>query len=303
MTAIGVLQILVLLRGGRPGVTKPLGLFMARVFQGERTFLHPVLRPLERAIYRLGGVREDVEQRWTQYAGALLAFSLAKFLFTYAHPAAAGPPAAQPAGIRDRARCRPAPPPITPDLAFNTAVSFVTNTNWQAYVGEATIELLRADGGADGAELHVGRRRHRGRDRARPRVRQAGVEDDRQLLGGHDPGHRLRAAAALVRGRARVRLAGRRAELGSVHAGHDGRRAPTQTIAQGPVASQEAIKELGTNGGGFFNANSAHPVREPDAVHDALPDRPDLRDRRRPDLHVRTHGPGHRGRAGRCSPR
>ena len=101
MTSIGILQILVFF-GLILLLTKPVGLFMSRLFQGERTFLHPVLRPIEVLVYKLCGVREDEEQRWTQYAASLLAFSLFAFLFTYALDAAAGAAAAEPAGVRRR---------------------------------------------------------------------------------------------------------------------------------------------------------------------------------------------------------
>src|SRR6476469_108750 len=127
MTPIGVYQIvfffIVIL-----ALTKPLGVFMGRLFEGERTFLHPVLRPLERLIYRLSGIREDVEHRWTQYAGALLAFTVVKFLFTYAIQRLQGHLPLNPQGF--------GAVQIAPDSAFDTAVSVVTNTNWQSYSGE-----------------------------------------------------------------------------------------------------------------------------------------------------------------------
>ena len=133
MTPLGIAQIafyfLVLL-----ALTKPLGIYMARVFQGERTFLHPVLRPLERLAYRLGGVKENAEQHWTQYAASVLAFSLVCFLFTYLIQRLQGISAAQSAGFGAAQ--------TTPDLSFNTAVSFMTNTNWQAYGGETTLSYL-----------------------------------------------------------------------------------------------------------------------------------------------------------------
>src|SRR6516164_9258448 len=133
MTALGVYQIvgffLVIL-----AITRPIGLFMSRVFEGGRTFLHPVLRPVERAIYRLSGVREEIEQRWTGYCGALLVFSIAKFLFTYLILRWQGLLPLNPQGF-STAHAPASATPMTPDLAFNTAVSFMTNTNWQAYGG------------------------------------------------------------------------------------------------------------------------------------------------------------------------
>src|SRR5215475_14388938 len=133
MTAMGVLQIavffaLILL------CAKPLGAFMARVFDGQRTFLHPVLRWLEVLTYKVSGIREDVEQRWTQYAASLLSFSIFGFLLTYLLQRVQGilPLNPQHFGAAN----------VPPDLAFNTATSFVTNTNWQAYSGESTLSYF-----------------------------------------------------------------------------------------------------------------------------------------------------------------
>ena len=133
MTSIGILQILAF-SGLILLVTKPVGLFMSRLFQGERTFLHPAIRPLEVLVYRLCGVREEDEQRWTQYAASLLSFSLFSFLFVYAFQRLQGHLPLNPQGFGT--------PQMPPDLAFNTAVSFTTNTNWQAYSGEATMSYL-----------------------------------------------------------------------------------------------------------------------------------------------------------------
>src|SRR5437870_195173 len=133
MTALGWLQIalflaLILL------CAKPLGAFMARVFEGQRTFLHPVLRWLEVLTYKASGIREDVEQRWTQYAASLLSFTLFGFLLTYLLQRAQGflPFNPQRFGASN----------VPPDLAFNTATSFVTNTDWQAYSGESTLSYF-----------------------------------------------------------------------------------------------------------------------------------------------------------------
>jgi K+-transporting ATPase ATPase A chain len=133
MTSAGVLQIgiyfaLILI------CAKPLGAFMARVFEGERTFLHPVLRWLEVFTYRAAGVREDVEQRWTQYAASLLSFSIFGFILVYLLQRMQGilPFNPQHFGAGN----------VSPDLAFNTAISFVTNTNWQSYSGESTLSYF-----------------------------------------------------------------------------------------------------------------------------------------------------------------
>ncbi len=140
MTLAGLLQIVVYFVLVL-ALTKPLGAYMVKIFQGERTFLYPVLRPLERLIYRFGGIREDAEQRWTQYSASLIAFSLVGFLFAYAilrlqrllplNPMAFGTTHAPGNATA-----------VTPDLAFNTAASFVTNTNWQAYSGESTLSYF-----------------------------------------------------------------------------------------------------------------------------------------------------------------
>src|SRR4249920_1394320 len=121
MTSIGILQILVFF-GLILLVTKPVGLFMSRLFQGQRTFLHPVLRPIEALVYKLCGVREDQEQRWTQYASAVLSFSIFSFLFVYAFQRLQGLLPLNPQGFGASQ--------VTPDVSFNTAISFMSNTNW-----------------------------------------------------------------------------------------------------------------------------------------------------------------------------
>ena len=131
MTANGILQIalyfLVLL-----ALTKPLGAFMAKVFSGERTFLHPVLRPLEVGLYKLCGIQEDGEQHWTIYAGSMLAFSLVGIVFSYILLRLQQWFPLNPQGLAN----------LGPDLSFNTAVSFGTNTNWQSYNPEATMSYF-----------------------------------------------------------------------------------------------------------------------------------------------------------------
>src|SRR3954464_220241 len=133
MTSIGVLQIAIFL-GLILVCAKPLGGYMARVFEGERTFMHPVLRWLEVLTYKLVGVKEEVEQRWTQYTAALLSFSSFGFLLTYLLQRAQGFLPLNPQKFNAAN--------VAPDLAFNTATSFVTNTNWQAYSGEATMSYF-----------------------------------------------------------------------------------------------------------------------------------------------------------------
>jgi len=260
MTALGVYQILFFF-AVIVALTKPLGLFMARVFQGERTFLHPVLRPLERVIYRLSGVREEVEQRWTEYAGAVLAFSVAKFALTYGILRLQGALPLNPQGL-GTAQAPAGATSMTPDLAFNTAVSFVTNTNWQAYGGESTVSYFvqmlaltvqNFTSAAAGIAIAIALVRGFARREAKT-IGNFWVDTTRSIVYVLLP---LAFAAALVL-----------VSQGVVQNWDGYTRVTTvegtdQTIAQGPVASQEAIKELGTNGGGFFNANSAHPFENP----------------------------------------
>ncbi|HWG37151.1 MAG TPA: potassium-transporting ATPase subunit KdpA [Terriglobales bacterium] len=260
MTARGILQIavyfVVLL-----ALTKPVGLFLFRLFEGRRTILHPVLRPLERFAYRMTGVGEETEQTWMQYAGALLAFSIMGFLFAYLiqrlqghlpfNPAGLGTPKA-PAGATA----------LTPDLAFNTAVSFVTNTNWQAYSGETTLSYFvqmaalttqNVVSAAAGVAMSLALMRGFARQRSKT-IGNFWVDLTRGTLYLFLP---FSLAAALFL-----------CAQGSIQNFHAPVQATTlegarQTIPQGPVASQEAIKLAGTNGGGYFNANSAHPFENP----------------------------------------
>ena len=133
-------------------VAVPLGLYMARVFRGEWTWLSPLMAPLERGLYWVAGIRPDPDQHWSRYALSLIAFNAAGFLLLYA--------------ILRLQHLLPLNPqdfgPMAPDLAFNTAISFVTNTNWQAYGGETTLSHLSPDARPDGPELRVRRHRHRG---------------------------------------------------------------------------------------------------------------------------------------------
>ena len=253
MTAIGFYEILFFFAVILAAI-RPIGLFMARIFGGERTFLHPLLGPLERLIYRLGGVREDIEQSWTQYAGALLAFSIAKFLFTYLIQRLQGALPLNPQGFGVSQ--------VTPDLAFNTAVSFMTNTNWQAYSGESTLSYFAQmtaltvqnfTSAAAGIAVAIALVRGFARQESKT-IGNFWVDMTRAIVYILLP---LAIVASLVF-----------VSQGVIQNWDPYTKATTvegatQTIAQGPVASQEAIKELGTNGGGFFNANSAHPFENP----------------------------------------
>jgi K+-transporting ATPase ATPase A chain len=269
MTANGWFQIALFL-ALILAVTKPLGVFMARVFNRERTFLDPVLRPIERLIYRLTGVDEQHEMRWTEYAVAMLLFSVASMLLLYAMQRLQGYLPFNPQKF----------PGVTPEhLAFNTAASFTTNTNWQAYSGESTMSYFTQMAGlayhnfasaAMGIALAIAFIRGVAR-RQMETIGNFWVDMVRASLWVLLPfcvvGTLLLVSQGVVqnlRPYDTVKLV----EPQQVQkTGTDGKPTTTtvteQTIAQGPVASQEIIKELGTNGGGFFNANSAHPFENP----------------------------------------
>jgi K+-transporting ATPase ATPase A chain len=253
MTPQGLFQIVVFFLI-LVAVTKPVGIFMARVFNGERTFLHPVLRWLEVLIYKLSGVREDVEQRWTQYSGALLSFSVFGFLLAYVLQRAQAYLPLNPQNFGT--------PNVTPDLAFNTAVSFVTNTNWQSYSGESTLSYLvqmaaltvqNFVSGAAGIAIAIAVVRGFARQQTKT-IGNFWVDLTRAVIYVLLP---LSLIGALFL-----------CSQGAIQNLHPYTKVTTvegaaQTIAQGPVASQEAIKMVGTNGGGFFGANSAHPFENP----------------------------------------
>jgi K+-transporting ATPase ATPase A chain len=253
MTSTGLLQIflffLVIL-----ALTKPVGLFMARLFEGERTFLHPVVRPLERLVYKLSSVDEAAEQHWTHYAGSLLAFSLAGILLTYLIQRIQGILPFNPQGFGGKL--------ITPDLAFNTAASFGTNTNWQAYTPETTVSYFTQMVGlavhnftsaAAGIATAIAMVRGFSR-RSANTIGNFWVDLTRATLYLLIPLSIVGALLLVSQGA----IQNFRAydKVATLEGG-------AQTIAQGPTASQEAIKMLGTNGGGFFNANSSHPFENP----------------------------------------
>ncbi|QQO32892.1 potassium-transporting ATPase subunit KdpA [Bradyrhizobium diazoefficiens] len=254
MTMIGWLQI-ILYCAIIVALTKPLGWYMTRVFNGEKTFLSPVLRPIEAGIYWISGVDEKREQHWLTYTVAMLLFHVGGFLIIYGVMRLQAVLPFNPAGQGA----------VAADLSFNTAISFITNTNWQTYGGESTISYL---------------------------VQMVGLTHQNFLSSATG----IALAVALIRGfsRASVRTVGNfwvdvtRTTLyvllpicvvytmflvsqGIPQTLGDYVEATTlegakQTIAVGPVASQVAIKMLGTNGGGFFNANAAHPFENPTAL-------------------------------------
>ena len=258
MTTIGWIQIL-LYCAIIVAITPVLGVYMTRVFNGERTFLSPVLRPVEAAIYWAGGVDEKREQHWLMYTVGMLLFHVGGFLILY--------------GLMRVQAMLPFNPAeqsaVAPDLSFNTAVSFITNTNWQNYGGESTLSYL---------------------------VQMLGLTHQNFLSAATG----IVLAVALIRGfaRASMKTIGNFwvditrctlyilmpicivAALFLIWQGMPQTLGPyvdattlegaKQTIAVGPVASQIAIKMLGTNGGGFFNANAAHPFENPTALSNFL---------------------------------
>ncbi len=254
MTLYGWIQILVFC-GIVTLLVKPLGGFMTRVFAGERTLLSPVLGPVERGLYRIAGTSEREEQHWTTYAIAMLLFNLAGFVLLYLLQRLQGSLPFNPAGMTA----------VPPELAFNTAVSFVTNTNWQNYGGESTMSYLvqmagltvqnfvsAATGMAIAVALIRGFARASGKS-----IGNFWVDLTRATLYVLLPLCILLTLAYVWLGVPQT--LGAYVDATTVEGAK-------QTIAVGPVASQLAIKMLGTNGGGFFNANSAHPFENPDAI-------------------------------------
>ncbi|MBI5303523.1 MAG: potassium-transporting ATPase subunit KdpA [Chloroflexi bacterium] len=268
MTTLGVLQIvlyfvvLILL-------VKPLGVFMAHVFQGERTFLDPLLRPVERAIYRVCGVAPDMEMDWKTYAFAVLAFNFLGLVVVYVIQRAQGFLPLNPAGLGA----------VSPDGAWNTAVSFATNTNWQNYGGETTLSYLTqmialtaqnfvsaATGMAMLAAIVRGFALtpspvKRGSDGVG--VGNFWVDLTRATLYILMPLSIVLALLLVSQGVVQTFSPYVTANLVQATQDANGNPVTQQMIAVGPAASQIAIKQLGTNGGGFFNVNSAHPFENP----------------------------------------
>ncbi len=236
-------------------VARPLGGYMTRVFAGERTFLTPVLRPVERVIYRLCGINEAAEHNWLGYSIAVLAFSLAGFVTLYALQRLQGCLPLNPQGFGA----------VPPDLAMNTSVSFITNTNWQAYGGETTMSYLVQMLGltvhnflsaATGIAMALALIRGFARREART-IGNFWVDLTRCTLYVLMP-------VSIVVGLFFVWQGMPQTLNGYVDAATlEGAK---QTIAFGPIASQEVIKIFGTNGGGFLNVNSAHPFENPNAL-------------------------------------
>jgi K+-transporting ATPase ATPase A chain len=240
-------------------LTKPMGGYMTRVFAGERTLLRPVLRPIELGIYKMCGVEEDEEQHWVGYAIAMLAFSFAGFVIMY--------------GIQRLQNVLPLNPQgqdaVSPDLAFNTSVSFMTNTNWQSYVPETTMSYLTQMtaltvhnfvSAATGISLAIALIRGFAR-RSAQTIGSFWVDLTRCVLYILLPISVVVGLVLIWQGTPDNLHA--YTEITTLDGGK-------QLIAQGPVASQEVIKMLGTNGGGFMNANSAHPFENPTGLTDLI---------------------------------
>src|SRR5215204_4669915 len=254
MTLIGWMQIL-LYCAIVVALAKPLGGYMTRVFNGERTFMSPVLRPVESVLYRIGGVDEKREQHWLTYAVAMLLFHVGGFLIIY--------------GLMRLQALLPLNPQeqssVAEDLSFNTAMSFLTNTNWQNYGGESTLSYLTQMVGlthqnflsaATGIALAVALIRGFSRSSMRT-IGNFWVDVTRCTLYVLLPICVVYGLFLVWQGMPQT--LGAYVEATTL----EGAR---QTIAVGPVASQVAIKMLGTNGGGFFNANASHPFENPTAL-------------------------------------
>jgi K+-transporting ATPase ATPase A chain len=250
-------------------LTKPLGIYMTKVFSGERIFLGRVFGLVERSIYRICRIDENEEQHWATYTTAMLMFSLVGLLILYALQRLQYYLPLNPQSF----------PNVAPDLAFNTAVSFTTNTNWQAYSGESTLSYLVQMAGlafhnfvsaATGIALAIAFIRGISRREAKT-LGNFWVDLTRTTLYVLLPlcviGALLLVSQGVIQNfrpytQAKL-VAPQQVEKTDDRGNKTIETVTTQTIAQGPVASQEIIKELGTNGGGFFNANSAHPFENP----------------------------------------
>jgi K+-transporting ATPase ATPase A chain len=240
---------------------RPVGVYLARVLEGERTWLDPVLRPFERLIYRLSGVNAKDEMNWREYAFAVLGFSAVSMLLTYGIERLQNHLPWNPQGLAA----------VGPDLAWNTAASFTTNTNWQSYTPETTMSYLTQMAGlathnfwSAGVGIVVAVALIRGIKRTTSStIGNFWVDMTRTLLYVLLPACLIYALLLVAQGVPQ--------NLDAYTTAHPLEQpAQVQTIGQGPVASQEAIKMLGTNGGGFFNANSAHPFENPTPISNLL---------------------------------
>jgi len=263
VTANAVLQ-LVLYCGLLVAVVKPLGGYMARVYQGDAKLAQKVLGPLERLVYRVLRVDAKEEMTWKTYAFAALLFNLAGFLAVYVLQRTQGSLPGNPAALAA----------VTPDSSFNTAVSFATNTNWQGYAGETTLSYLTQMVGltvqnfvsaATGMAVLVALIRGFSR-KTTSDLGSFWVDLVRTTLYILVPLSVVGAVVLVSQGVVQTFHAYGSATLLEATKDADGKAVTAQILALGPAASQVIIKQLGTNGGGFFNANSAHPFENPTAI-------------------------------------
>ena len=249
-------------------LVKPLGAYMARVYQGERVFLTPAVGPIERFIYRIAGQRPDEEMDWKTYAFAMLLFNFAGLLLVYALQRLQS---ALPFNPQDLGA-------VKPDLAFNTAVSFATNTNWQSYGGETTMSYLTQMVGltvqnfvsaATGIAILVALVRGFVRHSAKT-IGNFWVDMTRGVLYVLLPLSIILALVLISQGVVQTFHGSQEVALVQSTQDASGQAVTKQSLAVGPAAAQVAIKQLGTNGGGFFNVNSAHPFENPSPLSDFL---------------------------------
>jgi potassium-transporting ATPase potassium-binding subunit len=249
-------------------LARPLGTYMAKVYQGERTFLAPVLQPLERGIYGFAGVKADDEMGWKTYAVAMLLFNMLGLLVVYGLQRLQGMLPLNPQGLGA----------VSPDSSWNTAVSFATNTNWQGYGGETTMSYLTqmlglavqnfvsaATGMAVLAAFIRGLARHTART-----IGSFWVDLTRTTLYILLPLSLMLAIVLVSQGAVQNFNSYQTVTLLQPTADAGGKAVTQQVLPMGPAASQIAIKQLGTNGGGFFNVNSAHPFENPTPLSNFL---------------------------------
>jgi K+-transporting ATPase ATPase A chain len=242
-------------------LVKPLGAYMAHVFQGERVFISRVIGPVERFIYRIVGIRSDEEMNWKTYAVVVLLFNVAGLLLVYALQRLQSALPLNPQNLGA----------VSPDLSFNTAVSFATNTNWQSYGGESTLSYLTQMVGltvqnflsaATGIAILVAVIRGFVRHSAKT-IGNFWVDMTRSVLYILLPLSIILALVLVSQGVVQTFSGSQTVSLVQSTQNTSGQVINQQVIAVGPVASQEAIKQIGTNGGGFFSVNSAHPFENP----------------------------------------
>ena len=242
-------------------LVKPLGAYMARVYQGEKNLLSPVMRPLERLVYRVSGIDEGKETGWKQYAFSFLLFNILGIMFLFVILVIQGMLPLNPQGF----------PGFSPALAFNTAVSFITNTNWQSYSGESTASYFTQTvpltfshfvAAASGMAIVITLTRGIARRTAR-QIGNFWVDLTRGILYILLPAALIAGLFLVSQGVIQNFSGYRDADLAQPVQKEDGSTVGTQTIPMGPVSPFESTKLLGTNGGGLFNTNPAHPYEKP----------------------------------------